>query len=440
MAFGIKDLENDVQKFQQDIANAKAKYLDEYAEYLNIATELENIAQKYDFLHEEIEAIARVFPEEREDRDNTISDSAKALLISGGVFLGGAAISYMVRRYNLWKVTQFSAAVDEFETARRAAMANPAIRGKAAQLLLGGNANDLGRAAQAARASQTASTAKAVRAATIAKFTVGVGAILSIIGVALAITSANKRKEYLEDQKDELKTHLDDFNGYIAEANDDTKNVINIFSIYFDELGIDVNGVFNANQDGFLDESGAQKFDDPENGLVSQLREALNGAIKGIGELNAATKLAHRRIDRYLSQGHKGKELIEEVVFDTELPEEMIQRLYVFKLREDGSTVQEAIELSKLPEDLVKRLYARSYLDDGKTVEQTVQLSGLTKDQVRRVYASKLLDDRLNTKNPDDFLDLKSIAERAGLSEEIVLEIQLLKLAELPSSSSSEEL
>lgn len=32
MAFGIQDLERDVQKFRQDIANAKAKYIDEYTE------------------------------------------------------------------------------------------------------------------------------------------------------------------------------------------------------------------------------------------------------------------------------------------------------------------------------------------------------------------------------------------------------------------------
>ncbi len=153
------------------------------------------------------------------------------------------------------------------------------------------------------------------------------------------------------------------------------------------------------------------------------------------GELNASTKLANGRINPYISQGSQGQEMIEEVVLDTELPEEMIQRLYVFRLREIGSVVQETIKLSKLPEDLVKKLYARGYLDDGKTVEDAVELSGLTEDQVRRIYVSKLLDDELNNKNIDDFPSLKAIAEQAGVSEEIVLEIQFLKIADLPSDS-----
>lgn len=197
--------------------------------------------------------------------------------------------------------------------------------------------------------------------------------------------------------------------------------------------------MFNENKDGFLGESGEQKFDDPENGLVSQIREILNGAIKRIAELNAAIKLANRRIDRYISQGYQGQELIEEVVFDTELPEELIQRLYVFKLRELGNTVQQAIELSGLAEDIVKKVYARGYLDDGKTVEETVELSGLTEDEVRRIYVSKLLDDELNAENPDDVIDVKAIAEKAGVSEDIVREIRAQKLAAFPSDSEEEE-
>ncbi|MEA5504523.1 hypothetical protein VB735_15635 [Halotia wernerae UHCC 0503] len=425
MAFGIQDLEKDVQKFQQDIENAKAKYLDEYAEYLNITTDLENIAQKYDFLQEEVETIARVFPEKREERDNTLSGVTIAFLSSTIAVEVVAGIIYGVAQYKLWKLARHPATVEVVERLAQAGMrGGTRIRASLAT----------------ANLEVLARTARAEKAAKIAKFTVGVGAILGIVSIALIIRDVRQRKEYLEEQKAELKQHLDDVNSYIAEANDDTKNVITAFSTYFNELGIDVDGVFNDNKDGFLDESGQQKFDDPENGAVSQLREALNGAIKRMGELNGATKLANRRLDRYLSQGHQGKEMIEEVVFDTELPKEVIQRLYVFKLREVGSIVQEAIELSELPEDLVKKLYARGYLDDGKTVKETVELSGLTEDQVRRVYASKLLDDRLNSENPDDVLDVKGIAERAGLSEEIVLEIQLRKIADLPSDSEEEEL
>ena len=244
----------------------------------------------------------------------------------------------------------------------------------------------------------------------------------------MVIRDVRERKKYLEEQKAALKQNLDDVNGYIAEANDSTKDIITAFSTYFNEFEIDSDGIFNENQDGFLDETGKQKFDN----AVSELRAALNGGVKRMGELNATTKLANVRINRYISQGHKGKELVEEVVFETELPEEVIQRLYVLKLQEVGSTVQEAIELSELPEDLIKKFYARGYLDDGKTVEETVELSGLTEDEVRRIFASKLLDERLNTENPDDFQYMKDIAEQAGVSEEIVLEIQVQKMPNLP--------
>ena len=451
MAFGIEDLERDVQKFQQDIENAKAKYLAEYAEYMDIATDLENIDQKYDFLLEEVEVIKGRMPEENEASD-TLSDSAKNLLISGGTFLGVSGISFIVRQFNARELIKLTTKVNFYEeantvlnTARRAreiAMSSPdrtlriqargtlenSIRWINTNGFRPSKASEIPAQLRLLRSSQAAKKTIVAWATKIAKFTAGVGAVLSIVGVALVIRDVRERKKYLEEQKAALEQNLDDVNGYIAEANDSTKDIITAFSTYFNEFEIDSDGIFNENQDGFLDETGKQKFDN----AVSQLRGDLNGGVKGMGELNAATKLANVRIDRYISQGNKGKELIEEVAFDTELPEDVIQRLYVLKLQEVGSSVEEAIELSELPEDLIKKFYARGYLDDGKTVEETVELSGLTEDEVRRIFASKLLDERLNTENPDDFLFMKDVAKQAGISEEVVLEIQVQKLPYLP--------
>ena len=451
MAFGIEDLERDVQKFQQDIENAKAKYLAEYAEYMDIATDLENIDQKYDFLLEEVEVIKGRMPEENEASD-TLSDSAKNLLISGGTFLGVSGISFIVRQFNAWKIAKLIPKINFLVQAN-----NVRDIGVRSQQILRTNSNFLERVnarrlfynsekwlvthgfstratyqiptqLRLARASVAAKTTIVAWATKIAKFTAGVGAVLSIVGVALVIRDVRERKKYLEEQKAALEQNLDDVNGYIAEANDSTKDIITAFSTYFNEFEIDSDGIFNENQDGFLDETGKQKFDN----AVSQLRGDLNGGVKRMGELNAGTKLANVRINRYISQGNKGKELIEEVAFDTELPEDVIQRLYVLKLQEVGSSVEEAIELSELPEDLIKKFYARGYLDDGKTVEETVELSGLTEDEVRRIFASKLLDERLNTENPDDFLFMKDVAKQVGVSEEVVLEIQVQKTPYLP--------
>ena len=451
MAFGIEDLERDVQKFQQDIENAKAKYLAEYAEYMDIATDLENIDQKYDFLLEEVEVIKGRMPEENEASD-TLSDSAKNLLISGGTFLGVSGISFIVRQFNARELIKLTTKVNFYEeantvlnTARRAreiAMSSPdrtlriQARGTLENSIRWINTNgfrpikssEIPAQLRLFRASVAAKKTIVAWATKIATFTAGVGAVLSIVGVALVIRDVRERKKYLEEQKAALEQNLDDVNGYIAEANDITKDIITAFSTYFNEFEIDSDGIFNENQDGFLDETGKQKFDN----AVSQLRGDLNGGVKGMGELNAGTKLANVRINRYISQGNKGKELIEEVAFDTELPEDVIQRLYVLKLQEVGSSVQEAIELSELPEDIIKKFYARGYLDDGKTVEETVELSGLTEDEVRRIFASKLLDERLNTENPDDFLFMKDVAKQAGVSEEVVLEIQVQKMPYLP--------
>jgi len=427
--FGIDDLERDIQQFKQDIENAKATYISEYAEYINITTDFENVEEKYDFLQEETEALTVIFPEE--DAGETLSNVASGFFYAATVLEIVAVIGYVMRRVNMWKLTKILATIDDLDETIRVLSLAPNKAGKVLGL------QSFVRAANSAKAAKAAKTAKIAKVTKIAQVSAAAGAILGIVSLALDISSAVQRKEYLEEHKKELKEFLDEFNGYIADANDATKNVINAFLTYFDELEIDVDGVFNENKDGFLDESGEEKFDDPENGLVSQIREILNGAIKRIGELNAAIKLANRRIDRYISQGLEGTKLIEEVVFDTELPEELIQRLYVFKLRELGNTVQQAIGLSGLAEDIVRKVYARAFLDDGKTVEDAVELSGLTEDEVRRIFVSKLLDDELNAENPDDVIDVKAIAEKAGVSDEIVREIRAQKLAAFPEDEES---
>jgi hypothetical protein len=419
MAFGIKNLEEDVQRFKEDIEKAKAKYIEEYAEYLNIATDFENVEQKYDFLQEEVELIIKVFPEERE---SNLSVGAESIFAVSGVFDIIAGISYMVNRYNAWKLIKVLRKSDRVDDALK-------FFTKSGKLIKIAKMAEVGKAARIARIAKTAK---------IAQITGGAGFILAIAGGFMTLASELKRKEYLEEHRAELQQHLDEFNSIIDEANEDTKEIINAFLTYFNELGINVDGVFNDNLDGFFNESGAQKFDDPESGIVSQLREALNSAIRAIGELNASIGLANNVINFFTDQGQEGAGLIEQVAMFTGLPKELIQRLYVFKLRELGKNVQEATTLSGLSENLVKELYARGYLDDGKTVEETVELSGLTEDKVRRVFASKLLDDELNAENPDDVLDLTRIAEQAGLSEEIVREIRAQKLADLQTFSEEE--
>ena len=426
MVFGIADLERDVRKFEQDIANAKSQYLDEFTEYLNIITDFQNVEQKDDFLQKETEAIEKVFPEESR---SSLSKTSGALFGVSAGFELAAAIGYGVKRYRSGKLTKFLTKLGKGDL-KQFANLDEAIKilrlGEIKGLSAAGkNLNNIVTTAKASRAARQAKIAQAARTT---RFLATAGLVLGIVGIAVEIASTVQRKKYLKEKKDELQQHLDDFNGFIAEANDETKTLIEAFSIYFDELEIDVDGVFNDNQDGFLGESETQKFED----AVSQLRGTFNEAISAIGGLNASIRFANRRIERYIDQGLQGQELIEEVVFDVEeISKEFIQRLYVFKLRELGSTVQEAIELSELPEDLVKKVYARGYLDDGKTVEETVELSGLTEDQVRRVLVSKLLDDELTSDNPDDVLDIEAIAEKVGLSEEIVREIRAEKLADL---------
>ncbi|MEM8829579.1 MAG: hypothetical protein AAGE96_09520 [Cyanobacteria bacterium P01_G01_bin.19] len=414
MVFEIQDLERDVRKFQQDIENAKVKYLDEYTEYADLTTDLENIGQKYDFLQKEVEVVARLFPEERNDK--TLSKVKIGFLSSAIAVEVVSGITYAVAKNNLWKIANnpqraevkaILAAIRTFagrpgEVRIRSSMARDAV--------------------QQTIAVKSKVAEKAIR---IAKFTAGVGAILRVVSVALTIRDVRQRTKYLEEQKAELQQNLDSINSYINEANEDTKEIVIAFLAYFAEFAIDVDEIFNQDRDGFLNESGKRKFDS----AVAQLRRILNRAVKRMRELNTSTKLGNRRIERYISQGLEGEELIEEVFLDTELPEELIQRLYVFRLFKIDRTIEQAIELSQLPADLVRELYARGYLDNGKTVEETVVLSGLSADRVRRVYASKLLDDRLNAKTSDYTLNLNAIAARTGLAKEIILEIQISKIA-----------
>ena len=423
MAFGIQDLEHDVQKFQQDIENAKAKYMDAYAEFINIATELENVAQKYESLQEDVKPVTRIYSEEREEDDKTLSNVTISMLYSSAAVEVTSALIYMGAELQLYLLRNNPATAQVLS-----ALATQAGSRNAVRLTSG--------------ASRVSITSIAMRqtiangAKTVAMVGAAAGAILGIVSIALVISDVRKRKEYLETQKAELQKNLEAFNGYIAEANDDTKKVVNAFMYYSDEFGIDVNGVFNADQDGFSGESGRQKFDEPETGIASQLRKATNGAIKRIGELNTSINLAGNSMNFFIKQGIEGAELVEQVAIFTGLPGELIQRLYVFKLREMGSDVEWAITLSGLSEDLVKELYARAYLDDGKTIEAVIDLSGLTEDRIRRVFASKLIDDELSVENPNEGLNIEGIAEQAGVSDETILEILVRKTAAaLPDSS-----
>lgn len=413
--FGIDDLERDIQEFKQDIEDAKAEYIEEYAEYINIATDFANIEQKDDFLHRESEALKKVFPEDAGvDRD--LSSIAKGFEYSGTAFVTIAGISYIASKVYKYKFIKYAAQIGKLKEAIAVGQS-----GKAGRVLVG-NVAELSRLARLKGAAQIAKGAKALKAAKIAKVTGVVGAVLGIVSIALDIAAADKRKDYLEEQKDELEQFLEEFNGYIAEANENTKTIVDAFLIYFNKLKINVDGVFNDNKDDLLD---GEKFES----AVGDLRGILNESIKKMGKLNGAIDLADELL--------RDEFPIQKIVKYTKLPEELIQRLYVIQLREAGNNVQQAIDLSGLSEDTVKQIYTRGYLDDGKTVQDTVQLSGLTENQVRRVYASKLLDDQLNTENPEDVLDVKAIAEQAGVSEEVVREIRLEKLQILTDSSES---
>jgi len=454
MAFGIQDLERDVQKFQKDIEKAKVKYLAEYVEYMDITTQLENVAQKYDFLEEEVVFMEQTFSEERE---GTLSNLTKGLLISGGVSLSVGLLINRIMVSKLSKATiNVATATEALLDARRAADAAAIpLRGantKAVEVLrtTRNTALNIEKRRQArimqrlvelkkqkltsklAGVSKVLKLEKAKKArlavsAKLAKFTAGAGAILSIVGIAFTINDIVQRKKYLEGQSKELKRHLDDVNTYIAEANGDTKTVIDVFLTYFSEFEVDVDGVFNNNGDGFLNKSGQQKFDD----AVSQLRAALNGTLKKIGELSTATQLAKKRIDRYILRDYKGKDLIEETIFDTALSEEIIQHLYLLKLRETDHLAKEAIALSDLSADLVNEVYARGYLDEGQTVEDIISLFGLPEEHVRMAYAGKLLDELPDIVDPEDVFGIKRVAKAAGVSEDVVLEMQFQKISDI---------
>ncbi len=253
--FGIDDLEKDIQQFKQDIENAKATYISEYAEYINITTDFENVEAKYDFLLEETEALKKVFPEE--DAGENLSNVASGFFYAASALEIVAVIGYVTRWVNMKKLAKILATIDDLDETIRVLSAAPAKAGRVLGL------QSFIRAADSARAARAAKTAKIAKVTKIAQVSAAAGAILGIISLALDISSAQKRKEYLKEHKKELKEFLDEFNGYIAEANDATKNIINAFLTYFDELEIDVDGVFNENKDGFLDESGEEKFDDP---------------------------------------------------------------------------------------------------------------------------------------------------------------------------------
>ncbi len=429
--FGIDDLEKDINKFKIDIEKAKTSYSDEYAEYLEIATNFDNTVEKYDFLHKQIGALEKVYPEDTSGK-SALTDASGWLNLSASTLDSVALGAWLAKKIYQWRLTKVLEKIDDVENV----LSQLARAGKAANKLE--DISQLQKVTKLAKASKLAKGTKIALAARFAKVVGVIGVILTLVSIAVDIAEADKRRDYLRNHKSELERHLNELNGYITETNKDTKNVIDAFLSYFDEFDIDTNGVFNSNKDGLQDKAVFDK-------AVSNIRIALNQNIESMGEVNSKIARADRLIKALIDGDTKdpiaklllkaegeevrhGKKLIDSVVENVELSQDQVQRLYVIELQSRSAPIEKAIEESGLSPDLVRQIYARRYLENGKTIEETVELSKLTENQVRRIYASKLLDDRLKQSKSDEVLDLEPIAVKAGLSVDVVREIRIQKL------------
>lgn len=416
MGLIIGDLEEEVADLQQESADAKNVYLAEFEEYTSLAADFVTVEQKDDFLAQEIDAIAKVFPQ--------LATSRKDILASR-LFLGAAGVEtfgmlvYAINRYHVYKLVKAVKA-----SGSTAQLAGRFVSSK--KVLDAAKAAQIGSKSRLATISKTANLGRIVGAAAF---------IATIAAVAIQIKAAKEKKKFLQEQKKELQEHVDVINSIIDETNESTAEIVEAFLVYFNALDIDVGGMFNDNHDGFQGEEGLAKFKKPETGAISKLREAINGAISALGALQASIAVANNIMNFLISSGTEGDALITQVISFTGMQDGLVRRLYANKLQELGSSVDEAVALCGLEEDEVREVYARAHLDSGSTIEEAAALSGLKIDRVRRIFAAKLLDDALTDETPDDVLDLAKIAAQTELSEEDVRQIRAELLGLLQDES-----
>ena len=278
--FGIDDLENDINKFKIDIEKAKTSYSDEYAEYLEIATNFNSTVEKYDFLHKQIGALAKVYPEDTSGK-SALTDASGLLNLSVGTLDSVALGVWFAKKFYQWRLTKVLEKIDDVENV----LSQLARAGKAANKLE--DISQLQKVAKLAKASKLAKGTKIAQLARAAKVIGVIAVILTIVSIAVDIAEADKRRDYLRKHKSELEGHLNELNRYITDTNKETKNVIDAFLNYFDEFKIDTKGVFNSNKDGLQDKAAFDK-------AVSNIRIALNQNIGSMGELNGKIERAEK--------------------------------------------------------------------------------------------------------------------------------------------------
>ena len=240
---GTDDIRNKIKNYQVEIGQLQTKYTAEIAEYNKVQADFKSIYSKSKYLDEQVEQTLLAIPDALLAYKNKEIQTVQFFLnITGGV-LGAVSLA---------------AAVGKLFKAKEVIKAASSIS----------RVNNLLK---------------------VGKVSAGLGVVLGIVSTALSIVSAKEQKKALEQNKNELKSIVNDLNTEIDTVNEATVDVVTALSQYFINNNVNYTGVFNNSQDGVQD---LDLYDT----AIKNLTDKLNASITEVGNLKAKMDIAVRML------------------------------------------------------------------------------------------------------------------------------------------------
>ena len=297
---GTNDIRDQIKEYQVQIGILQANYLEEIAEYNKVQADFTTIYAKSEYLNAQVKEALLALPEVLlAYEDEGIETALFALNITGGTL--GAIV--------------FAAAIGKLLKTSKVITA-------------------------------ASSVAKLNNLLKVGKVSGALSLVVGIVSTVLTIVNAQEQKEALEENREELKTIVDNINTEIDTTNHTTTEVISALSQFFTDYSVDYTGVFNDSQDGIED---SELYTTAISNLITKINDALTDA----GGLQAKMNSAVTMLLAGLSA--------EQVAVFADLPVETVQQLKTNldeaeRMLLAGSSVDEVVDSTGLSQEIVEKV------------------------------------------------------------------------------------
>lgn len=372
---GTTNVREQIKAFMQELSNKQTQYVNEVTEYNKLVADFTTITKKMKFVDVQARQNLLVSPDVVLEYHNAIIQGVAIPVRIGGIVTSGIA---------------FAARISVLLKSKGVITAAKSIQ-------------------------------RVNKFAKVGKITAAFAVVLGIVELVLDITNAQLQKKKLEEEKNNILGILNEVKSNIDQVNSATKDVIKALLEIFKERKINSEGIFNANEDGVVDEIKYRK-------AINDTQNNLNDLIGSLGADAQKRKTAARTIERKLKRRRDNNQPLElpedelnDIAFDSELSLEIVKLIYAEQLLKMGLSVEEVVQKSGRSVGDVKDLYAVHLLKAGKTVETAAQLSGVTVERVQQIQYEL---DRLAAKKLEEGMSVESVAEDLELPVEQVQKVQ----------------